>query len=248
MKAKNITVHVAIIALLLAAITITPGCKKSDKDKDAIKDYTFSLKLGSPVQQANVVLYRSREDYYTLTNPVVSGRTDAEGTYVIPASKLVKGTTYYADIYTDDYSYSNWSGDNLIREFVYGDNNSFSNYGYKTTISSPNEQWRMFYLDGNKLGTDWKAVDAREPGTGSVWNSISAADQLRKIRFNRDATAAYTEKDGALNDVTTSFTYTPQFQNDITGIGCFINARPGSVDTAELVDSRNGLKYYFIKE
>lgn len=164
------------------------GCKKSivvtDEPADNRTYLVRSYYSGNDTPALTVNLFLNREDYYNDRNIVK--------TYIIPANidsievDLDSNTTYYYDVYSDDYTMTNWASWPYL------------SYSFKTNIRSGRyrvnnslEIHRPLLLPDNKP-SKWVAVGSFVKA-GSTWDTMSAEGRNKSIVFQRNQIAIFTD-------------------------------------------------------
>jgi|GEM_PF-1252878 len=193
----------ALYVVCGAAVLFT-SCNKGT-NPDAF-NYTFQNTTGKAI---HVDVYGSFSDYMNNANPVATGVANANGNLVVRSSTLHTDVPYYADWYSDDYTYTNW----VSREDLYTAFNPRFTASVQTNLmklESEMDYARLLCLHGNATSTTWLATDGfsyvySNGGSDSVlWNNLPQNDKFFQIVFHKDFTMtfSYIAPDGQRADVT----------------------------------------------
>lgn len=165
--------------LLLALTSCVVACNKPGKTVPIPSADSGAL-INNRSYAVQVDFYASKEDRINQANKVYSCTVPSKGRCVFPLSKINPATVYWYDIYTSDYTYSNWPwGANGTALNGYGNTATFDLGNYTLT------QGRYYFLRGNNEKTTWKAVDRQFDNT-SDWQSLTDTDRFMLLEVYRD--------------------------------------------------------------
>lgn len=177
--------------LLLAAIILISGCKKTEEPED-----NFSLEHYHGSGPLHVDIYPSEQDYINNTNAILHATIQSNSTYTFPTSKLKLDNWYYVDAYNDDYTYTNWAqSDNLNigqdsttpRRFKYNGTNKIF------VVSCTQTNARNVLLKSTQATSRWKAIDAIDLVDGSdIWFTLTPAQRYQELTFSKTSTGVHT--------------------------------------------------------
>lgn len=244
-----------ICGCLLAALSLSACSKKDDPGAtDFIVEVKVQKEFNAPVTPVNVNIYKTKEDYNTNSNVYISGRTGTDGRFLIPLNKLIKGHSYYADWYSDDFLFNNWAGfrDHLVLKYT----DSMHMFGIGA-LGEYNNLALKRYLDGNKTETNWTAVGAMGyGGEAGVWEGMVEHERYLKIKLRKDLSGFVTTKDAGGGIMkSTDFSYVPGYSYQISlelpngTLQGLLNAHDnGGPDTLTYVPVIGTRMYLMIKE
>jgi hypothetical protein len=165
--------------------------------------------------ELNFFIYETEGGYLNNSTPYISGKTStSSGTYFIPSKKLKVNQQYYIDWYSDDYSITNWSvsssGDRLSPNmFVY--QGGLQSFGFSYVGDSSDGNARNIFLNGNEIETTWKATGSTELGN-NIWESLTENEKYIRVKFRKDWTGIYMEKNMEGQEIVRPFLFVPRRQ------------------------------------
>lgn len=158
--------------LPICCILVLASCKKngnSEPKRESEVTYDFDYKIENQYfPQLNYRVYNNFEDYKNNTNPLISVRLEQNNDTVIHFRQQKTLDTLYYDVFSDDYSYTNWS--------ITGSTASRNSFTFKELLAGyPMHQFvtqvanlREVFFDGNIWSTKWRAIDMFDVDTNSA--------------------------------------------------------------------------------
>lgn len=208
------------ICLFLLLSIIVSCTKKKDANtpvKNTPVKFYIANNVGTPY---NIRLYRTIHDYQYSVNAVVSLKLDSAEVY---EGLSDPDSAYYADIYTDDFSFSNWGQHSFIGNPEFGDADITPYLGYSivfkpqrnaymmsdTTFTDVGARYtqnytyprvkdttRMYFIGGNKPYTTWNAINMFDNNGNSVWDTLPPLRKQVALILNKSRLYNYSYYDG----------------------------------------------------
>jgi len=164
--------------LLFAVIGSGSGCTKPEET-------TYHGKMWNGEAEALTVdIYRTMDDYNNAANMLKRVVVPASGEAEIP-KELESGVTYYADVYSEGYSLTNWGIDPSLPVA-----NTTPDMGIAVRLLVRSTSVRKMLLKDNLTSTTWSAFAVDGIGD-DTWDSLPEYHRYRKFVFRRDLTGAY---------------------------------------------------------
>ena len=179
---------ITTIFLVALFFALPVGCKKTGSSTGLNFQNTQDIVV-------NVNIYGSLADYVNGTNVLAQGRIPANGSENFSGGAIKAGQWYYYDVFSDDYSYTNWVDDDDFeigmdsttprRVKFDGGNQIFNAVTSQTTA-------RTALLNNTRGYTTWVAVDALDLSTGDdIWYTLTPQQQFATMKVRKDHTGTF---------------------------------------------------------
>lgn len=195
-----------LILLLLSLVSCTKKKDTNTSVKNTPVKFYILNNMGVPF---NVRLYRSIHDYQYSTNAVVSLRLDS--------AQIYEGTSdpdsaYYADIYTDNFGFSNWGHSSFLGKPEVGDADITPYLSYSiafkpqrnafmmndtTFTGTIKDTSRIYFIGGNKPYTTWTAINMYDHNGNSIWDTLSPLRKQATLVLNKSQIYNYSYYDAS---------------------------------------------------
>lgn len=225
---KICNMKLRVLLLLLSSAALFASCKKDGASQPY--NYTFVNPGTTPL---NLVLYSSQTDYINGTNPAMTFKLAPNASIQVPSSKFAVYATYWYDIYSDDYTATNWT---FPVEQIEQNSNFITPTAQNNLLKLPTyiDYSRLVCINGGDTATYWTAVNGKryladEPSdTGTWWNQLTPSQQNVKISMSKNhlLTLYYTAP------------YAPSYGSNVLNILWEVRA-----DSAKYLGNLNGHLY-----
>ena len=191
------------LSVALSIIIMTAACHKpqsAGSTKFTTSDTFVHVRNNQPIQ-VTLDLYKTQNDYNNNTNRYYSCLIPREGEFDIPISLIDTSFSYYYDLYSADYTFTNWAAGSF-RTVKFGE------FG-QAFFDVPNFQFsglRPTYLLGNNVSANWKAVNFYGPGFDAEWASLNDNKRYKVLTLYKSLNAVIYSKD-SLGNITKDSVY-----------------------------------------
>ena len=180
-----------VLLVIISALWLTSCVKQIQPLADT------SYKLFNPYSlPLHVDIYKSLSDYDNDTNIFFSGLVNGYDSLSMLAIRPDSNTTYYYDIYSSDYTATNWGTTNISFTTIGGKAHSFTMPAYNTG------QFRVSFLDSSKVVTTWLAINKYDNSCNPIWATINSQQQYMQLIFRKSLAGFVQHKDNSNNIVT----------------------------------------------
>jgi len=139
----------------------------------------------------NFKIYQWIDDYNTNLNPYMSYTLQPGEQVQIPTTQFLETRKYYADWYTDDYTYTSWyNKQNIKGSFspAFSPSPTNDNVVHLDVI---HDYARLLCLEGSGVQTTWEAVDGWNFTNGNLgdttwWAQMNSFQRYIQLVFNKD--------------------------------------------------------------
>lgn len=189
-----------LLFLFLSFILLT-ACKKK------VQEVPILLSVNNKYDAAlNYKFYSSKEDFMNDENVIAVKRIERGATGIVDVSVAHESGNLFCDIYSDDYSLTNWTMNTISTSMVEAIKSGRINDTVKYVGIC-----RKYYIDGNKRETNWKVIDLLNSDAASIWNPNNVYSTY-KITLQKDGNYILTT--GFANAVQQQYGYFIAFGND----------------------------------
>lgn len=183
---KICNMKLRILLLLLSGAALFSSCTKNTTPPA----YTYTF-VNPSTTALNLVLYNSQTDYINNAHPALTFKLAPNASIQVPSSKFAAYASYWFDVYSDDYTFTNWT---FPVEQIEQNSNYFTPSAQSNLLKLPTyiDYSRLVCINGGDTATHWTAVGGRrflqdEPSdTGTLWNQLNPTQQNVKISMSKN--------------------------------------------------------------